>query len=462
MEQVTADIPRDIGIIDESPVTLDPHENDLLLHEFGEAALDGEISSQDIYAYFQMLRGTNYQYNENEFLVNHSVGQILAKHGVVTYALRFDPQDPQTITLLDALGISASAYVDGKLTYGEQQQLRNPLTHFLAKSNEWDAFGSQYQIDHDLVTGWLEVSKKFPQFGLKTLFELSGCISPIADEAIDMLLHGGTVDKESPWWALLMISGIYSCREQYSHFEGLPREAIRRVFFGDTNVPEWLQRLGQAVVPVDTMAGRGSSVIISPQGHVATAYHVLYNLLTGQFNEPAMLQYDDETAFRITEENVLYANRESDIVIFQIPELAQQNDLSFIPLSQTAPTEEQPIFSIGFPKKHIARNKPERQYNAGAIIAQPQLSHNNRLPLNMCGFHNDEFIYSNSTVIWGMSGGAMVSSDGYLLGINSGMDETFSHGRHGSLAPPYREGKLQSLLQQIIGSYAQAGGGARS
>src|SRR3989339_2094701 len=112
MEQVTADIPRDIGIIDESPVTLDPHENDLLLHEFGEAALDGEISSQDIYAYFQMLRGTNYQYNENEFLENHSVGQILAKHGVVTYALRFDPQDPQTITLLDAFGISASAYVD--------------------------------------------------------------------------------------------------------------------------------------------------------------------------------------------------------------------------------------------------------------------------------------------------------------------------------------------------------------
>ncbi|HLD44263.1 MAG TPA: serine protease, partial [bacterium] len=247
------------------------------------------------------------------------------------------------------------------------------------------------------------------------------------------------------------------CACQYDALKDLPIEALHGVFFDDQTVPNSLAQMGKSVLPIRIVdRARGSSVIVSPLGHVITAHHVFYDPETGKPRENIKLKYNDEMEFTVSEENLRYVSREGDLVILQIPELAQQKDLCFAQVRQTPISEGSELVDVGFPQTAM-ENIMKRFYTVGAVIAPHENPSENEQEdfagLRKMGYNFERFIMSNCVNVHGASGGAIFDSDGRVVGINTAFADQAKIGLHSDLTSPGTDEKLRVVLQEIIATY---------
>jgi serine protease DegQ len=170
----------------------------------------------------------------------------------------------------------------------------------------------------------------------------------------------------------------------------------------------------------------GSGVIMNGNGYVLTNNHVIAGAQDIQ-----ILLYDG----RVAEAKVVGSDAETDLAVLHI----DAKNLPAIPLSDTTPQVGDVVLAIGNP------------FGIGQTVTMGIVSAIGR-QLNASS--SEEFIQTDAAINFGNSGGALVNTQGDLVGINTALlGRTLSNGRASgaegiSFAIPVATAKM--VLDQII------------
>jgi serine protease DegS len=183
----------------------------------------------------------------------------------------------------------------------------------------------------------------------------------------------------------------------------------------------------------------GSGVIMSAEGYILTNYHVVYGaehievaLQDGRWLEAVLIGQDE-----ISDLAVLYVQADNLPVIPQDPEIAPQvGDV---------------VLAIGNP------------LNLGQTITQGIISANGNTGLSSRGY--PDFMRMDAAINKGNSGGALVNSNGVLVGINAAAFQVQNQDIQGIFfAVPYQLARniMQKLIQygRVTRSYLGVSGEA--
>jgi len=157
---------------------------------------------------------------------------------------------------------------------------------------------------------------------------------------------------------------------------------------------EYSDRLRKPPKPAPRL---GSGVIIDHQGHVLTNYHVVKSTRRIQVN------FVDGT---IAEAMVLAADPASDLAVLKLPPAMSKP----IVLAATGPRAGDIVLAIG------------NAYGVGQAVSQGIISGLGRSSLGLANIEN--FIQTDAAVSPGSSGGALINTDGELVGIVTALFST--------------------------------------
>ncbi|HQZ65322.1 MAG TPA: trypsin-like peptidase domain-containing protein [Planctomycetaceae bacterium] len=171
-----------------------------------------------------------------------------------------------------------------------------------------------------------------------------------------------------------------------------------------------LKEIGEAVVGVSDGMGVGSGVIVSSDGIVLTASHVVTTRGRRSKNEQAIITMADGRQFKAT---VLGKDRDADAALLRIND--SPPDKSGFPFAEMGSTTESKVgdycFAMGHPGGHrIERAAPVR---VGRI-----LSIGNRTVVSDCA------------ILLGDSGGPLFDMNGRVIGIHSMITSLIIENRH--------------------------------
>lgn len=215
---------------------------------------------------------------------------------------------------------------------------------------------------------------------------------------------------------------------------GFLREELNGVYFSLARAGDQLQNAAQAVVPVSSVwtngevqedvFARGSAVVISPKGHVATACHVLFSE-EGIMADDATLMIEGQV-LSIKPEHVLYANSTNDVAILRIPELEKNKKQGWVQFSPYLPTQGMPLAAIGYPHVFgddegtlLEKTVTFGEYDVISMLSADAVQ-NDRTAWGPD--REDEgapFYLTTATTVPGSSGGGFFDDSGELLGITS-------------------------------------------
>jgi hypothetical protein len=194
--------------------------------------------------------------------------------------------------------------------------------------------------------------------------------------------------------------------EQLRHF-GLPN--LVGIHFPEQTAPRSVAELGRAVFQivniVDNMTVRhASGVIVSNEGHLLTARHVLYN-------DQKKLKDDwyiviGEEPIPISQEHVLWEGEGKDMVLLEVSALAC---LDHLKLAWLPPLPGEIVWVVGFPVTTSDEPDEDRFHTLGEVK----------------NLHGDDLsdIETSAHTTNGYSGGAVINGRGELLGV---LSQTFA------------------------------------
>jgi S1-C subfamily serine protease len=157
-------------------------------------------------------------------------------------------------------------------------------------------------------------------------------------------------------------------------------------------------------------------------------------------------------------EKVLYANPDTHIAVLQIPELAFEENLTYVPFAEAAPEAGEPIVAIGYPNVAI---EPTDVYGpkllTPGLMGETQIDSMIRLATELEGvpstytFETSHAFYlSSARVFKGDSGGAYLNQHGELYGITCYMDQQNLVSYAASVIPTETlDPELKALLSEI-------------
>ena len=141
------------------------------------------------------------------------------------------------------------------------------------------------------------------------------------------------------------------------------------------------------------LASLGSAVIVSPDGYMLTSYHVI------QDADEVIVALQDG---RETPARVVGTDPETDLALLKVA----MDNLPVIPLKEDAPSQVgDVVLAIGNP------------LGVGQTVSLGIVSATGRTNLGIATFEN--FIQTDAAINEGNSGGALVDTQGNLLGINT-------------------------------------------
>lgn len=206
--------------------------------------------------------------------------------------------------------------------------------------------------------------------------------------------------------------------------------------FQERTVPEWGEVL-PAVIPIIAgdiaeswrsggEPGQGSGVIVSPYGHVMTADHVIWE---GEEISPNLQIFYEGLSYPV--EDILYANPDTHIAVLQIPELAFEENLTYVPFAESAPEVGEPIVAVGYPSTAIGQHDVYGpKLLTPGLMGETQIDSMIHLATELEGVPSvyaaetiHAFHISSARVFKGDSGGAYLNQYGELYGITCYMDQ---------------------------------------
>ncbi|MEJ7592666.1 MAG: trypsin-like peptidase domain-containing protein [Planctomycetaceae bacterium] len=171
-----------------------------------------------------------------------------------------------------------------------------------------------------------------------------------------------------------------------------------------------LKKVREAVVGVSDGLGVGSGVIVSADGIVLTASHVVTTRNRRSRNEQATITMADGRQFGAT---VLGKDRDSDAAVLRINELP--DDKSGFPFAEMGRTSEAKVgkycFAMGHPGGY--RREREAPVRFGRILS---IGHRT--------------VVSDCAILLGDSGGPLFDMDGKVIGIHSMITSLIIENRH--------------------------------
>jgi serine protease Do len=180
-----------------------------------------------------------------------------------------------------------------------------------------------------------------------------------------------------------------------------------------------LTKVRESVVGVSDGMGVGSGVIVSADGIVLTASHVVTSGNRRSRNEPATITMANGRQFAAT---VLGKDRDSDAAILRINELPP--DSGGFPYAEMGKTSEakvgDPCFAMGHPGGY--RRDREAPVRIGRV-----LSIGNRTVVSDCA------------ILLGDSGGPLFDMNGKVIGIHSMITSLIIENRHVAIDSFHRE-----------------------
>ena len=157
--------------------------------------------------------------------------------------------------------------------------------------------------------------------------------------------------------------------------------SLYRYFYGEEDVPERI--------------GTGSGVIVSPDGYIITNYHVIENNNTIEITTNDNKTYDAK---------VIGTDPDTDIAVLKI-DADQKLPYVFFGNSDTTRIGEW-VLAVGNP------------FNLNSTVTAGIISAKSR-DLNKRDRKNESYIQTDAAVNRGNSGGALVNTNGELIGINT-------------------------------------------
>jgi len=157
--------------------------------------------------------------------------------------------------------------------------------------------------------------------------------------------------------------------------------SIYRYWYGDEDLPERI--------------GTGSGVIVSPDGYIITNYHVIEN------NSTIEITTNDNKTF---EAKVIGTDPDTDIAVLKIK---AEEKLPYVYFGNSDATRiGEWVLAVGNP------------FNLNSTVTAGIISAKSR-DLNKRDRKNESFIQTDAAVNRGNSGGALVNTNGELIGINT-------------------------------------------
>ncbi len=147
----------------------------------------------------------------------------------------------------------------------------------------------------------------------------------------------------------------------------------------------------------ETVNGLGSGVIFNDQGYILTSNHVIADA------DNIRVQLNDSTIFTA---RAIGADPETDLAVLKI----ETSNLPVIPIGNSAEIKVgDVVLAIGYP------------YQIGQTVTQGIISATGRNQLGQNTF--EDFIQTDAAINRGNSGGALIDSQGRLIGINAAIDD---------------------------------------
>lgn len=163
-----------------------------------------------------------------------------------------------------------------------------------------------------------------------------------------------------------------------------------------SETPQWPPNPGDRLAPREAIeTSLGSGVIVSHDGYILTNNHVIDGA------DAIQVQLADG---RITEATIVGADQETDLAVLKI----SLDDLPVISMGMSnALRVGDVVLAIGSP------------FGLGQTVTQGIISATGRSDLGITTFEN--FIQTDAAISKGNSGGALVDTDGRLVGINTAL-----------------------------------------
>ena len=184
---------------------------------------------------------------------------------------------------------------------------------------------------------------------------------------------------------------------------GAPVRAVadlRGAHYTDSNPPPHRSAPGHSVYRLLVYSSdsykTGSGVLISPDGVMATAYHVVFDMQTGAFLSP-LVEMDGRFLASVDPADLLVVDPQKDYVEFRVEALRGR---PYLPFSD-APSFVEPVWVIGYPHMTLSQYEGQRHYSIGRVTS----------------FNPDTgVVQMTAEAVGGYSGGAIVQG-GRLVGI---------------------------------------------
>ena len=172
-----------------------------------------------------------------------------------------------------------------------------------------------------------------------------------------------------------------------------------------------VEQARKTTVAVGAMGSTGSGVVVSADGLVLTAGHVVTNLETGEIAEMVSIQFDDGEEFQA---KVLGVNRRYDAAMLQ---MEGEGPWSFSPLGNSVSLRPGTwVVAMGHPSGYDAlRAAPVR---FGRVVSKSA----------------DYFFGSDCVLFGGDSGGPLFDLDGKVVGIHSWIGEDVQTNTHAGIS----------------------------
>lgn len=365
--------------------------------------------------------------------------------------IHFDSQDSATREFLETLGLPEKFIQKGKVK--EKTLLKHgidpALFGMLARLGRPQLGNETNTLSHDEAIKALELIRKEPR-KIQALFDPNSCPNGLTARTIFTNLSGRRTLHKSKLGAVLETS----CSVEELQQIGFEHGELKNAVFNEEQMPSFWQEIGKAVLPLSFGEGKqekhASGVLVSPQGHLLTAYHVLFDTETGEYRDGLKLIYEGNE-YLLETENIVISDIKSDLAIVKFPELENISDLSFVKFASADQEEQSPVLAIGYPTlsseelethldkhRHNSRYDPEedkklhrgldqlntevfqKSFSLGLLFSKTRTEYSDGSGIYM-RFDADIRVYS------GNSGGGLFNIDGELLGIvSTGMAGTVS------------------------------------
>ena len=180
-----------------------------------------------------------------------------------------------------------------------------------------------------------------------------------------------------------------------------------------------VQKVREAVVGVSDGLGVGSGVIVSADGIVLTASHVVTSRNRRSRNEAATITMADGREYAAT---VLGKDRDSDAAVLRINNLPRDN--AGFPFAEMGRTSECKVGDHCFAMGHPGGYRPEREapLRFGRILSV-----------------GSRTVVSDCAILLGDSGGPLFDMDGKVIGIHSMITSLITENRHVAIDSFHRD-----------------------